>query len=284
MSEKKPTIADLANAIIRAVVPFTKHISENEVKTETTSVETQPTETPESDQVWALDSGKEFYIPWLAEIHASTKTTNADGTFRKLKGKTAPSKDEFIKIEGAHVDKFGLEAELYELEDGQPVAINVEDEPEETPTKPSKPSKPGKPSKPSKPGKPSKPSGPNNRKLALDAVNKLTKDFEVDYDFLIKELLVAEFGVEAFGELDSDSDEDVLREAQAWLDWLTAIKSVLTQCEEYDSEHGDDLVDGFYEVLSEFAESIGEISRADLNDADTAVRDYLKPWTDYYAG
>ncbi|AUR81377.1 hypothetical protein NVP1072O_31 [Vibrio phage 1.072.O._10N.286.48.A12] len=293
---KPLTVSTLAQALIAALQPFTVEgsgstainqiadtVADTVAKAGTT-VEAGDTVTSD---VWALSTCGEYFIPFTDEIHGMTKDDDgADipkitgkGLFAKKRG-VNPSV--FNKAEGNWIDEHGKEANQFELVDGQPVEIEGT-----KPGKPTPPAKPGKPTPPSKPGKPTPPAkkqGEDYQAKALAEINSLTNTHNVDYDFLVDQLLTP-FEVESFNDLDESDHKAVWTEAKAWNDWLNQIVEVRSQCEKWDAEHGDGLVEGFDLTVGELGyESTAEIITGAHSAVLEAVEEYAKPWAEYYAG
>ncbi|CAH9015474.1 conserved hypothetical protein [Vibrio phage 489E54-1] len=302
---KPLTVSTLAQALIAALQPFAvegagstaiNQIADTVADTVAKAGDTV-TET-ETSVVWALSTCGDYFIPFTDEIHGMTKDDNgADipkitgkGLFAKKRG-VAPGV--FNKVEGAWIDEHGKEADQFELVDGLPVEIQGEVTPPTPPTKPGKPTPPTKPGKPTPPTKPGKPTPPTKKEpsedfqaKALAEINSLTNTHGIDYDFLVEQLLTP-FEVESFNDLDESDHKAVWTEAKAWNDWMNQIEAVRVQCEKWDEEHGDGLVEGFDLTVQEYGyDKVAELPLGEQHHSALleAVEAYAKPWSEYYAG
>lgn len=293
----------IASAIISALLPFVNEEDKQGLNAAFAHVKMSAEEAadkmlsmlPETSsdtehELWAKSSCGEYYIPYNPECHTGgdNKVTQK-GLFAKLRGLN-PS--QFAKIEGAWIDKHGLEVTEYELNDeGQPVKIGASEEtpePEQEPEKPNRPSKPGKPSKPNRPAKPGKPTGESDgRKESIANLNALVK-LGCDFDF-VKDNLLAHFEVDGLDDLPAENEAEFKALSKAWVDWLNMIDAIHSQFIEWDtnSPSGEDegTRDHYLALLEEFgAENMQTLPRESLSEFHEQLEAIQSEWKQYFDG
>lgn len=292
----------IASAIIASLLPFVNdedkqglnatfaslRSSASEATAKMQESVSQATTTEPEFDLWAKSSCNDFLIPYNPECHTGGENkVTGKGQFAKLRGLN-PSM--FAKIEGAWIDKHGLEVTQYELNDeGQPVKIGgeVTTTETETPSRPAKPGKPGAPNRPSKPGKPSSVSKESDdKKEAIANLNALVK-LGCDFDF-VKDNLFAHFGVEGFDDLPVENEAEFKALSKAWLDWLKMIDAIHSQFIAWDtnSPSGEDegTVDHYQALLDEFGvDNMQSLPRESLREFHDQLEATYKEWSEFFA-
>ena len=279
----------IASAIIGALLPFVNESDKQGLNavfaiakgsladaTEKMQEITSGEDSAPANTVWALATCGDFFIPFDERIHGMTKDEDkndipkilATGKFGKKRN--VPPKD-ITKIEGELVDQYGKDKTEFELgDDGQPVAIAGET------TEPKRPG--GKPARPG--GKPQD----EDRKAALELINVLTKDYGVNYDFIVEQLL-SEHGVDSFQDLAPEFNKTVHRDVKAWVDFLKLITELENWFKEMDGKHHETSHEQFEDLLTEYdVNSVSELARDQLSAFHDSVDGLKGEWSTFFGG
>lgn len=174
-------------------------------------------------------------MPWDERIHASTKTQNADGSWKKRRGVN----DLIVKE---------VEAEL--------LAANTDtDTGEVVPSVPSTPVAPTTPAAPSVPSVPATPAPPTDtpRAKVNKEITELTQGYKVSHED-ITEYVFKPRGVDTVDALTPEQLEEVAVELKGWADYLELI---MQAADKYDELHEKSTEYGLDKVVTTFCQQHG---------------------------
>lgn len=178
-------------------------------------------------------------MPWDERIHASTKTQNADGSWKKRRGVN----DLIVKE---------VEAEL--------LAANTDtDTGEVAPTVPVTPAPPSTPAAPTVPVTPAPPSTPEPvetdtpRAKVNKEITELTQGYKVPQENIL-EYVFKPRGVDTIDGLTPQQLEEVAVELKGWADYLELI---MQQADKYDELHAKKNDAGLDQVVTAFCKQYG---------------------------
>lgn len=183
-------------------------------------------------------------MPWDERIHASTKTQNADGSWKKRRGVN----DLTVKE---------VEAEL--------LAANIDtdtDTGEVTPAVPTVPVTPAPPSTPVAPTVPVTPAPPSTpepvetdtpRAKVNKEITELTQGYKVPQENIL-EYVFKPRGVDTIDGLTPQQLEEVAVELKGWADYLELI---MQQADQYDELHAKKNDAGLDQVVTAFCKQYG---------------------------
>lgn len=214
----------------------------------------------------------EHGIPWNAEFHASTKTTNQDGHWKGKKG----------------VDKAALEA--YNAQFTKPAVTAPVTAPvvAATPPVPATPGLPPVPPVPATPATPPVPAGmaePSPDHLeAVKYIQSLTNDYKVAYPLIVSSIL-AKHGAADFQSCNPQFHAQIKADAKHWVEKLAEIDQSVEVLDSINNKTGGThgLPGHVATVLSQAAGTavVGEIPFDKLADTATAIAAFAKQWDDY---
>lgn len=212
-------------------------------------------------------------IPWHNEHHASTKSQNNDGSWKRKKGGDKAAAD-------AYEAQFTATPSL-------PVTPAAPASPA-TPSLPATPALPAAPATPASPGLPVTPAAPamTDRQEAVKYIHIIQKTYGVSYDVIIA-TLVAQYGVDMFDNVPEQHCGDVKVNAKAWVDYLNLIQDEIDTLDEINeaTNKAHDLMANVGVVMTNAggAPVLGGIAKGKLSQVYDAVKDYAAQWSTWFA-
>lgn len=200
-------------------------------------------------------------IPWHNEHHASTKSQNNDGSWKRKKGGDKAAADAY---------------------ESQFTAAPA------TPAAPAVPAAPALPATPATPAAPALPAAPamTDRQEAVKYIQIIQKTYGVNYDVIIA-TLVAQYGVDMFDNVPEQHCGDVKVNAKAWVDYLNLIQDEIDTLDEINEATNKvhDLIANAGIVMTNAggAPMLGGIAKDKLSFVYDAVKDYAAQWSSWFA-
>ena len=141
---------------------------------------------------------------------------------------------------------------------------------------------------PATPAAPAKPSADGATVKAAKAANTLTNQYGVDYDDIVATLLKP-LGVEMFGSLTTDQEDEVLKGLESWVAELS------TLTEEFDgirdmakgTEHENTIAEGLDAFVNTYEGKdgkLGTVPMGKLHELYVAVCDWANQWEAFLKG
>lgn len=247
---------------IEARLNITIEVSDTEI-TDTPSIPASPITPLVHGEQLINDKG----IPWHNEHHASTKSQNNDGSWKRKKGGDKAAAD-------AYESQFTAAPATPAL----PAA----------PAAPAMPAAPAAPAIPALPALPVTPTAPalTDRQEAVKYIQIIQKTYGVNYDVIIA-TLVAQYGVDMFDNVPEQHCGDVKVNAKAWVDYLNLIQDEIDTLDEINeaTNKAHDLIANAGIVMTNAggAPMLGGIAKDKLSFVYDAVKDYAAQWSSWFA-
>jgi hypothetical protein len=226
-------------------------------------------------------------LPWNEEFHAGTKGKNNDGTWKLKRG---CDKDAFEAWKTAYLvteaDVGDTQVET-EATPQAPAAPEVPATPA-APAVPETPQAPQAPAVPSAPATPKPPkTEPTEQRQALEQINRLTNDFKIDYDLIIRDVLKPA-GADKFDALPADAYVTVFNECKAWADYLDLCQDQIDRIDLIETgtngEHNlmESLVNYHLNTAVKGATTLSQIGRGGLGKLYDALKESADQWVEWY--
>lgn len=220
-------------------------------------------------------------LPWNELFHAGTKGKNNDGTWKLKRG---CDKDAFEAWKTAYLVTEADVGDTQVETEATPQAPAAPAVPA-TPTAPATPQAPAVPSAPATP-KPPK-TEPTEQRQALEQINRLTNDFKIDYDLIIRDVLKPA-GADKFDALPADAYVTVFNECKAWADYLDLCQDQIDRIDLIETgtngEHNlmESLVNYHLNTAVKGATTLSQIGRGGLGKLYDALKESADQWVEWY--
>lgn len=184
-------------------------------------------------------------VPWDERIHASTKTQNADGSWKKRRGVN----DLTVKEVEAELLAANTDTNTGEVTPTPPAPAPVVPSTPTTPTPPA----PTVPVTPVAPTTPVAPVADSPRAKVNKEISELTQGFHVPHENIVEYVLKPR-GVDTIDALAPDQLEPLAFELGGWADYLNLIADL---ADKYDEMHSKSPESGLDKVVTVFCQQYG---------------------------